>query len=178
MTLWFIESCYLPQSKQQDGVGGALFSFVFGRLVHICTCKGAYFTHSLMWSHFILDPVILAAPPTPTLSLLPPESPPHHANLLPLPLASALCTPSLLFCLSPSPRLPPRSVFFASLLLLVALIFHSCCSKTSQDALLEPVMFFPCPPPLFATFITAIRTSSPLMLRLPAPTSCSECAPN
>lgn len=109
------------------------------------------------------------------LSLLPRESFPRHTTLASSSRLRSLHSISSLCLFS----LPPHHHLSVSPLCL-ALVFHSCCSKTSRHALLKPVVFFLFfPPLLFSTLITAIKTSTPLMLRLPTPTSsCSECALN
>lgn len=102
-------------------------------------------TLSLTWSHFIPSssyhlgiflPFSFCFPSCLASSLvnLSPATP-----TLPLPLASALCTPSLLFVYFP-PSAPPTPLSQPPLFAF-ALIFHSCCSKTSRHALLKPVVF-------------------------------------
>lgn len=124
----------------------ALFLFVFGRVVLIYI--SLTLTLSLTWSHFIPSssyhlgiflPFSLCFPSCLASSLvnLSPATP-----TLPLPLASALCTPSLLFVYFPPSAPPPPTPLSQPPLFAFALIFHSCCSKTSRHALLKPVVFF------------------------------------
>lgn len=133
-------------------------------------------TLSLTWSHFIPSssyhlgiflPFSFCFPSCLASSLvnLSPATP-----TLPLPLASALCTPSLLFVYFP-PSAPPTPLSQPPLFAF-ALIFHSCCSKTSRHALLKPVVF--------SLFFFFLPTSySPLSSPQSRPThpSCSDFPP-
>lgn len=134
-------------------------------------------TLSLTWSHFIPSssyhlgiflPFSLCFPSCLASSLvnLSPATP-----TLPLPLASALCTPSLLFVYFPPSGSPPTPLSQPPLFAF-ALIFHSCCSKTSRHALLKPVVFF-----LFFFFLPP--SYSPLSSPQSRPThpSCSDLPP-
>lgn len=135
-------------------------------------------TLSLTWSHFIPSssyhlgiflPFSLCFPSCLASSLvnLSPATP-----TLPLPLASALCTPSLLFVYFPPSAPPPPTPLSQPPLFAFALIFHSCCSKTSRHALLKPVVFS-----LFFFFLPP--SYSPLSSPQSRPThpSCSDLPP-
>lgn len=142
-------------------------------------------TLSLTWSHFIPSssyhlgiflPFSFCFPSCLASSLvnLSPATP-----TLPLPLASALCTPSLLFVYFPPsappshPSLSASSLCLRSHLSLLLLKNKSTCSFKASCFL--PLFFF-FTPLLFSTLITAIKTNTPLMLRLPTPAS--SCALN
>lgn len=103
------------------------------------------------------------------LSLLPRESVPRHTNLASSSRLRSLHSISSL-CLFPS--LCPPTPLSQPPLFAFALIFHSCCSKTSRHALLKPVVF--------SLFFFFLPTSySPLSSPQSRPThpSCSDFPP-